>query len=147
MSIFDHQPGVTLVNPVNCVGVMGKGLALKFKKRWPGICAPGSDYMTWCSIDGTQAGDVLTANAGIYGPQIVYFATKTDWRNQSNIASIERGLNEFASHHCRFSDAFAFPKLGCGHGGIAWPDVRELMIKYLEPLAVTCYVHGEAPKG
>jgi O-acetyl-ADP-ribose deacetylase (regulator of RNase III) len=134
MSIFDHPPDVALVNPVNCVGVMGKGLALKFKKRWPAMF---EDYHN----------DVLEpGHCYVYlsAENVINVTTKDHWRNPSRIEWVGDIIRKLSYLEYEYQE-IAIPKLGCGLGGLHWPDVRALMVQYLEPLKMTCWVHGEPP--
>jgi O-acetyl-ADP-ribose deacetylase (regulator of RNase III) len=121
-SIFDSTAAV-LVCPVNCVGVMGKGLALEFKRRKPHAC---HDYFCACKI-GVSAGDVLDAGK-------VWFAfTKDHWRDPSQIEWVEACLASIADAP---PASIAIPQLGCGCGGLDWADVWPLYEKHLGGLDV-----------
>jgi O-acetyl-ADP-ribose deacetylase (regulator of RNase III) len=147
MSIFDHPSSVALVNPVNCKGVMGAGLAKEFKRRWPAMFEHYKSVCV-CSL-GFRPGQLLIYYPGdkVRGPNIICFPTKDHWREPSKLEYIKVGLEALAEDLSRTAtiDTIALPKLGCGLGGLAWEDVRSLMIEYLEPLEATCYVHGEPP--
>lgn len=84
----------TLVNTVNCVGVMGKGVAFEFKKRYPKMF---EDYATRC-----EGGEVRLGQPYLFrdpsGTKIVNFPTKSHWRAASRLADIERGLDYFVAH-------------------------------------------------
>ena len=138
-NIFDSKAGL-LVNPVNCVGVMGAGLALQFKQRFPEMF---QDYKTLCNKSEIQPGKpiFLTMKQGIVHPlpHICLFPTKNHWKNSSLIIDIEMGLdsfrkyqdgNQYMSDYIRHKSA-AFPKLGCGLGGLSWEKVKPLMEHYL----------------
>jgi O-acetyl-ADP-ribose deacetylase (regulator of RNase III) len=123
-----------LVNAVNCVGVMGKGLALQFKKAFPdafrayqGACrarelAPGRMHV----VDTTRAG----------GPKyVIHFPTKRHWRDPSRLEDIEAGLDALVQEvRDRGIRSIAVPALGCGLGGLDWADVRPLIEDALGPL-------------
>ena len=111
----------TLVNTVNCVGVMGKGIALEFKKRQPDmfdaykrICdkkllTPGKLWL-W------RGNEHLTLN----------FPTKIHWRNPSKLEWIESGLRKFVENYKALGiSEISFPRLGCGNGGLDWDDVAQ----------------------
>lgn len=124
-SIFDSTAEV-LVCPVNCVGVMGKGLALEFKRRFPDECA---EYFTACSARNMGPGGVLKAD------RIAFVATKDHWRFPSNIIYVKHCLINIAgwvkgeiTWDC---DSIALPQLGCGCGGLDWADVWPLYEKHL----------------
>jgi O-acetyl-ADP-ribose deacetylase (regulator of RNase III) len=122
--IFDCKADA-LANPVNCAGVMGKGLALLFRQRFPGNF---NFYKRACQIDQTvKPGKVLVfANPGC--PAIVNFPTKRHWRDASRLEGIEAGLADLVSVMPAFEiESMAVPPLGCGLGGLDWPKVRRLM--------------------
>jgi len=162
----------TIVNTVNCVGVMGKGIALECKKRYPDMY---DEYVKRCGCSLQQGGDLFFwNNPDFYGDisknifavetkcehhNILCFATKEDWRNNSRIEWIERGLKKFAENEITFLshmtgtlktkkywDAYniksiAFPKLGCSNGNLRWEDVKPLMIKYLKDLPIKIEIY------
>ena len=114
-----------LVNPVNCVGVMGKGLALQFKRAYPGNY---DAYVKACRRGEVRPGRMFTYETGkAEGPRlIVNFPTKRHWRDRSRIEDVEAGLRglvwEIATRGIR---SVALPAVGCGLGGLEWPEVRE----------------------
>lgn len=117
-----------LVNPTNCVGVMGKGLALEFKKRFPTNYA---QYALACRR-GIQPGEIfpVTSESKI----IINFMTKDHWKNPSNLEWIDAGLAKLATWYD--TDEYrklcmSVPQLGCGLGGLLWEDVLTLMEKHL----------------
>jgi len=128
-NIFDSTADI-LVNPVNCRGVMGGGLALEFKKRYPemyrwhlvaivfGSLKIGRPWL-WHNIYGIQ--DVLC------------FPTKDHWKDPSKLEYIVDGL-EWCWHFIKPRQTIAFPKLGCGLGGLDWDDVQPVMKKYLSTM-------------
>lgn len=122
-SIFDSTAQV-LVCPVNCVGVMGKGLALEFKRRWPEIY---ERYRDDCDRGGAKGGDVWDYDSK------VLIATKQHWRNRSKAEWINRGLATLA-YICCYRNSIALPQLGCGCGGLDWADVWPLYEKHLGSL-------------
>ena len=142
MSIFDHLSNVALVNPVNCKGVMGKGLAKEFKQRWPSMF---KDYLDVCEL-GLSPGEFVVhyPSHNAPDPTIICFPTKIHWRDKSQYVYIHAGLDALSNYLAKSADInkVAFPKLGCGLGGLAWPEVRTLMVEHLGPLDVTCYIHG-----
>ena len=135
-SIFD-SPALALVNPVNTVGVMGAGLALEFKRRYPTLF----EFYKWaCRDHELEIGRLVYYNA--YGKIIVLFPTKQDWRSQSRIEYIEEGLRSFACDYIPEGiPAVSFPMLGCGLGGLNWGDVKPLMEKYLQDVDIPVYIH------
>jgi len=140
-NIFDSKCKC-LVNTVNCVGVMGKGLALQFKTKYPHIMGP---YKEACSKGKLkEGGDIWIFSMQNYipfdflitnYPKILCFATKEHWRNPSKLEWIERGLQNFINHYKEWKiKTIAFPKLGCTNGGLKWKEVKKLMEKYLNSL-------------
>ena len=129
-----------IVNPVNCVGVMGAGLAVEFKTRWPRYF---SDYVVACD-GGRLSPGLLHLGHGHWryadgGPlTIVSFPTKIHWRDKSNIRYIANGLHKLGgwlSGELAITTkarSIAIPALGCGLGGLDWKDVKPLMISMLE---------------
>ncbi len=130
-----------LVNPVNTVGVMGKGLALEFKKRFPDAA---KEYFQACAQteNKLEVGNVLVSITGP-GPQIIiHFPTKTDWRKPSQLHYIDSGMvmlwDAIRRHNIR---SIAIPALGCGLGGLQWKYVRELILGYLVNMDITLYLY------
>ena len=132
----------TLVNTVNCVGVMGKGLALQFKQKYPHMF---TIYQLACSHGLiTKGGDIWQFSIQDLFPmkfspepiKILCFATKEHWRNPSKIEWIERGLQYIVDNHQSLNiESIAFPKLGCTNGKLNYEhQVKPLMIKYLSQL-------------
>ena len=128
-----------IVNPVNCIGVMGKGLALKFKRKYNKMFI---DYVMRC-----REGQVKTGQPYLYkaeGRLILNFPTKQHWRDPSKLEYIEAGLKYFARNYRTWEiTSIAFPKLGCGCGGLDWEkDVKPLMYKYLGDFEdITVYLY------
>lgn len=116
-----------LVNTVNCIGFMGKGIALQFKQAWP---ANFKAYESAC-----HAGDVVPGrmfifdNGRLINPRyIINFPTKRHWRGKSRIADIRSGLTALIADVRRLNIAsIAVPPLGCGLGGLDWGEVRPLI--------------------
>jgi O-acetyl-ADP-ribose deacetylase (regulator of RNase III) len=121
-----------LVNTVNTEGVMGKGLALQFKKAFPDAFA---SYEQAC-----KAGEVLPGHVHIVrrltSPRfIINFPTKTRWRLPSKIEFIRDGLADLVNQVPALEIAsIAIPPLGCGHGGLSWSDVKPLVLTAFEQL-------------
>jgi O-acetyl-ADP-ribose deacetylase (regulator of RNase III) len=116
-----------LVNTVNTVGVMGKGIALQFKRAFP---ANFRAYRAACSRGEIQLGRMWTFNTGLLGPRryIINFPTKEHWRNGSELGAISMGLDALVDEIARLGvSSVAIPALGCGNGGLAWSDVRPLI--------------------
>jgi O-acetyl-ADP-ribose deacetylase (regulator of RNase III) len=122
-----------LVNPVNCRGVMGAGLAKQFRQAYPAVFEV---YRRLCQARALMPGSMLVCPTGHERPRwIVHFPTKDHWREPSDIADIEQGLDslreEIADHGIT---SIAVPALGCGLGGLDWGDVRPLIGAYLGDL-------------
>jgi len=131
------SPAKTLVNTVNLVGVMGKGLALRFKQVYPEMFVA---YQTAC-----QSGAIAVGRPWLYKTSrkwIVNFPTKRHWRNRSRLDDIEAGLKTFA-RTCvdEGIDSIAFPALGCGNGELVWDTVRPLMERYLHSLPIDVFIY------
>lgn len=137
-TIFDSN-AQTLVNTINCVGVMGKGLALEFKNRYPAMF---DKYKTWCDKGIFKPG-VLWIYKAEDGTWVLNFPTKVDWKNPSKIEYIEEGLKKFVEiWQEKGVKSIAFPLLGCKNGGLDPDDVIPIMEKYLnqcDGLDVTIY--------
>lgn len=132
------SPAQTLVNTVNTVGVMGKGIALEFKKRYPAMY---KQYKKYCD-DGSLTIGKLMLWRDEPDHWLLMFPTKTTWRKPSDLSYIESGLKKFVDTYTEKGiTSAAFPRLGCGNGGLDWKDVKPLMEKYLEPLSIPCYVY------
>jgi len=123
----------TLVNTVNCVGVMGKGVAAGFKHRYPDMFV---DYVRRCERREVHLGrPYLFVEKS--GTRIVNFPTKNHWRSPSRLEDIERGLDYLAAHvHPWSITSIALPPLGCGNGGLQWTAVGPLMFRKLSPLPI-----------
>lgn len=112
-----------LVNPVNCVGVMGKGLALEFKNKYP---LNFEIYKKACDNAYFNIGNLLIVP--VDNKFIVNFPTKKHWRNKSDLEFIKIGLEELKVAINDFNiKSIALPKLGCGLGGLDWNEVFDLI--------------------
>ena len=123
-----------LVNTVNCVGVMGKGIALQFKRRYP---ANFKAYAAACSRGEVQLGRMFVFPLDVItGPRyVINFPTKGHWRARSRIRDIETGLRDLVQViRDRGIRSIAIPPLGAGNGGLDWADVEPLIRASLEPL-------------
>lgn len=113
-----------LVNPVNCVGVMGRGLAKDFKVRFPENFVA---YKQACSEGLIKIGIVhcFRQNSPLRPTYIFNFPTKRHWRENSELHFIDAGLENLASQVKELSiSSIAIPALGCGLGGLSWLDVK-----------------------
>jgi len=123
-----------LVNSVNCVGVMGRGIALQFKKAWPDNF---KEYAKACSRKEVQPGKMLVYETGrLTNPRyIINFPTKRHWRSKSRIEDIEAGLQALREEIAkRGIQSIALPPLGAGLGGLDWKEVRSLIESALKDL-------------
>jgi O-acetyl-ADP-ribose deacetylase (regulator of RNase III) len=113
-----------LVNSVNCVGFMGRGIALQFKKVWP---ENFKAYAAACRRQEVQPGRMFVFETGrLTNPRyVINFPTKRHWRGKSRIEDIEAGLEALAEEiRRRGIRSIALPPLGCGLGGLEWTEVR-----------------------
>lgn len=143
-SIFDSECQ-TLVNPVNCVGVMGAGLAKEFKYRYDKTDLFW-DYKHRCARGEVRLGfpylftEFRNTN-GKWKP-VVLFPTKDHWRSRSYLAPIEHGLQYLADHIDAWHiESIAFPALGCGKGGLSWSVVLPTMIDLLNDLEIPVEIY------
>lgn len=123
-----------LVNTVNCVGVMGRGIALQFRKAFP---ANLKVYEAVCAREELRPGKMLVFETGLLtGPKfIINFPTKRHWKGNSRIEDIDSGLIALAKEISRRNiKSIAIPPLGCGLGGLNWQEVRPKIIRALEHL-------------
>ena len=130
-NLLKQEDADAIVNTVNCVGVMGKGIALQFKKKWP---ANFKAYVLACKNKEVKLGQMFTFELGALATPryIINFPTKDHWRSTSNIEDIESGLQNLVEHIARFDiRSIAIPPLGCGLGGLPWREVKPLIVKYL----------------
>ena len=137
-----------LVNTVNCVGYMGKGIALQFKKAFP---ANNDAYRAACAKGDVQIGRMFVhATGSALNPKfIINFPTKRHWRDLSRLEGIEAGLTALVAEVQRLGiSSIAIPPLGCGLGGLDWDDVRPRIETAFAPLPqvrVLLYVPAGAP--
>jgi len=128
-SIFNSEADF-LVNAVNCVGIMGKGIALEFKNRYKDMFL---SYKKCCEQGLLKPG--LLQIYSYKDVSILNFPTKVHWKDPSELEYIELGLKKFVdTYKDKNIKSIAFPQIGCGYGGLNWNDVHNLMIKYLSDL-------------
>jgi O-acetyl-ADP-ribose deacetylase (regulator of RNase III) len=126
------SPAQTLVNAVNCRGVMGKGLALEFARRYPRMLA---EYQRLCASHTLRPGKLHLYSDG--APWILNFPTKDHWRSPSALSYVAEGLEYFVAHYAAWGvESIAFPQLGTGNGGLDWAAVEPIMRRYLAPLPI-----------
>jgi O-acetyl-ADP-ribose deacetylase (regulator of RNase III) len=123
-----------VVNTVNTVGIMGKGIALQFKQAYP---ANYRTYEAACRRGEVRLGRMFVTETGTLEPPrlIVNFPTKSHWRAQSRLGDIEAGLADLRRVISDYAIlSIAVPSLGCGNGGLDWRDVRPLITSALGDL-------------
>lgn len=130
--LFDSEMQ-TIVNTVNCVGIMGKGIAQIFKKEYPAMF---DDYADRCSRGEVRLGEPYCYK-DLTGVSIVNFPTKGHWRAATRLEDVEAGLDYFVNHFRAWGvTSVAFPPLGCGNGGLEWATVGPLMYSKLNGLGI-----------
>ena len=137
-----------LVNSVNCVGVMGRGIALQFKKAYPSYFKAYADA---CKRGEVQPGRMFVFETNfLANPRyIINFPTKRHWRGKSRMSDIEAGLEALVELiKCREIRSIAIPPLGSGLGGLNWVDVRsriESVLEAMPDLQATVFEPSGAP--
>ena len=120
----------TLVNTVNCVGVMGKGVALEFRLRFPEMFEA---YRKICDDRRLRPGQILPFRKG--HPWVLNLAVKDDWKQPSRLEWVEACLQRFVANYRNLGiTSVAFPWIGAMNGGLPWEEVHTLMRSYLQPL-------------
>jgi len=137
-----ESPMQVKVNTVNCVGIMGKGIALIFKQQYPDMF---EDYQQRVNAKEIRPGEpYLYTN--IFGEKILNFPTKDHWKSLSRIEYVTKGLDIFRQKYKEWGiESIAFPPLGCGNGGLEWRDVGPLMYQKLRDLDIDVEIY--APHG
>lgn len=133
-----QSPAKVLVNAVNTVGVMGKGIAYDFKLCFPDMF---ERYSTLCQDGAFNMGQLMLYKTA--HKWVLNFPTKRHWRSTSRLEDIEVGLQNFVATYAeRGITSVSFPQLGTGAGRLDWErQVRPLMESYLAPLPITVYIH------
>ncbi len=136
------SPAKVLVNTVNTVGVMGKGIARDFKRIYPEMF---EQYQEYCENGMLDIGKLWLYKTP--HKWILNFPTKKHWRNESRVEYIEAGLHKFVdSYDSKGIVSVSFPMLGCGNGGLNWKtQVQPMMEAYLQHLPVDVYIHLHRP--
>ncbi len=126
----------TIVIPVNCVGVMGAGLAKQFADRFPdeviiykhflkdGYLSPGQPTISYTKPK-----------------NFILFATKYHWRNESKIGWIDNGIVQIDKFPNFGLESIAFPALGCGCGGLDWAKVKDIMVSRLSSFSIPIEIY------
>lgn len=129
--IFDSECQ-TIVNTINCVGVMGKGIALAFKERFPAMY---QKYRQHCDNRLIHIGVLWLYKST--GRWVLNFPTKEHWRNPSKYEYLERGLEKFLlTYKEKGITSIAFPLLGTDNGGLDKEKVKKLMVRYLSKVDI-----------
>ena len=146
----------THVNTVNCVGVMGKGIALQFRRGYPSMF---EDYARRCAAGEVRLGEPYlyrgpaeaapsrpvqlrlaeepAAYAARPSPWILNFPIKGHWRARSRLADLDRGLDHLEAHYREWGiESLAVLAIGCQNGGLGWADVGPRLLERLEPLGI-----------
>ena len=135
-SIF-NSPAEAIVNPVNCVGVLGAGLAKQFAQLYPVECKV---YQDQCKQNKLKIGNVLLVDGG--AKRIYHVPTKDHWRNPSLYTTIDLSLEALTkSIIANKISSIAIPRLGCGLGGLDWSKVRPKIVKTFESIDVDVYLY------
>lgn len=135
----------TLVNTVNCVGIMGKGVALGFKKRFPEMFA---EYVRRCEAGEVQLGQPYLYRS-LLPPWVLNFPTKDHWRSVARLSDITNGLDFLVEHYKDWGiESLAVPPLGCGEGQLDWRVVGPTLYRRLAELDidVELYAPHDAPE-
>jgi len=132
----------TLVNTVNCVGIMGKGIALEFKEQFPDMF---DDYVARCNRNEVRLGKPYLYKR-LTPPWILNFPTKGHWRSVSHIEDIVKGLKYLLQHYKEWGiTSLAVPPLGCGQGQLEWKIVGPTLYRFLNQLDILVELY--APHG
>ncbi len=131
-----------LVNPVNCVGVMGKGLAIQFRNRFPAMYL---EYKHACELQ-----EIVVGKMWIWermDKTVICFPTKKHWRDGSRLEWIREGLVDLQKvlWSNPYLDSIALPALGCGNGGLDWDEVNLLIEEFASTLPESVQVEVYAP--
>lgn len=144
------SPAQTLVNTVNTVGVMGKGIAKEFKYYYPQMF---TRYKLLCQHKQFNVGQLMLSKSEpvLYRQKptgksrqrwVLNFPTKRHWRAKSKLEYIKAGLDKFVHEYTRRGiKSVSFPQLGVGNGGLQWSMVKQLMAYYLSDLDIPVYIH------
>lgn len=135
------KPVDARVNTVNCKGVMGAGVALAFKNRYPEMF---KEYKQKCQ-DGTIRPGALHVWKNLMGDWVINFPTKRDWKEKSRYEDVSAGLEALRSYLQEQKPAsLALPALGCGHGGLDWNKVSSMIKEKLGDLDTKIFVFEPA---
>ncbi|MBW7874859.1 MAG: macro domain-containing protein [Candidatus Cloacimonetes bacterium] len=144
-----NEPAEALVNTVNCDGVMGRGIALQFKKKFPENFRA---YATACAQKELKPGKLFVFKTGLLAKPhfIINFPTKNHWRSKSRIEDVEQGLEELSRCIRQLNiRSIAIPPLGCGLGGLDWAQVRPIIedkLASLKDVSILVFEPASTPK-
>lgn len=154
-NLFDKRPDA-LVNTVNCCGVMGKGIALQFKNRYP---ENFKAYKNACDLSKVKIGEMFVFKNGVFGPKyIINFPTKNHWKENSKKEYIVSGLKDLKRVIIEYGiKSIVLPPLGCGNGNLEWSyvkkeiqnalnDLENVEITVFEPLKQAVDIKGSENK-
>ena len=139
----DKQYGkiTTIAIPVNVVGVMGAGLALQFKNAYPELFESYKlrlKHIERVGIDPMMP--FLIGNSN----EFIMFPTKRHWKNKSKLVDVQNGLKYIRKNMGGLFYNLAFPKLGCGLGGLKWIDVEKSIINTFEDVHYNVFIFGKS---
>lgn len=130
-----------LVNPVNCVGVMGKGLAKQFADRWPEM---EKRYQAACERQQIRVGHPAIDRG--QKPWIIAFPTKNHWRHKTQLDWVVQGLSRVETMIDRYGImSIAVPALGCGEGGLRWPKVAPALTMFATHQKIPVFLYAPLP--
>lgn len=141
------SPLQTITITVNCVGVMGKGIALSAKNLFPNVF---KYYQNRCKNNGMNMGtpvlfdqeiSQLYVSDGAY-KSVLLFPTKDHWKQKSDILGIENGLSWLVENYEKIGiKSLAIPALGCGNGGLDWKDVGPILYQHLSKMNIPIHLY------
>ena len=128
-NIFSSGAEVVVIT-VNCEGVMGAGIALDAKNRWPEIY---DVYSKRCELNGFDVGEIMWADS--VSKKVALFPSKKLWRAPSKLSYISEGLDALRTDIYQMSiTSIALPHLGCSNGGLTWSEVKPLIVEKLSTI-------------
>lgn len=140
-NLFESE-AQTLVNTVNTVGVMGKGIALDFRKNFPQM---HREYVELCERGHVRLGEPYLWKQ-VFPPWVLNFPTKEHWRSSAKLSDIVAGLEHLEEHYEEWGiTSLAVPPLGCGEGGLEWRVVGPTLYQHLSRLTIPVELY--APYG
>lgn len=133
----------TIVNTINCVGVMGKGIALVFKLKYPALF---DEYKDYCDRKLIEIGKLWLYKGEAQEPWVLNFPTKTHWKLPSRYDYVERGLQKFVeTYKAKGITSIAFPLLGANNGGLDKDRVKSIMLSYLSKCDIPVEIYQYDP--